>query len=113
MQVTVRDMAVAVWNAGGGLLLVDREGVTLPSPAERVGLRRSALAGEPWRVYYLQSPAGQWLVACRPGSEERDEVVFAPGSQPDRCRGCWCCQSCCWPWRWAVRRALAPIHELD
>lgn len=107
----VHDLAVAVWNAQGKLLIADREGVQLPFRPDAVGFADITLAGAGWRVYYLQSFNGEALVAAGQGSYERDEIVFA------------LIASQLVPWLlvlpvlllamgWAVRRALAPIREL-
>lgn len=110
-EADVRDLAIAVWDAGGRLLLSDREGVQLPRRAEAAGFVDLTLEAEPWRVYYLQSAGGQWLVAAGQKAYERDELVFdLTASQLG-------------PWllvlpvlllamAWAVRRALAPVHQL-
>ena len=68
------DMSVAVWNARGEALLVDREGATLPYEAGRAGFHELALAGKEWRVFYLQTAAGI-AVAVGQLSEERAEVL--------------------------------------
>jgi two-component system, OmpR family, sensor histidine kinase QseC len=106
----VQDLAVAVWDRNGQLLLSDREGVSLPYNQNAVGFLDQTIAGRSWRLYYLQAPSGQ-LVAAGQASYERDELVLSlVGSQIV-------------PWllvlpvllfamAWAVRRALAPIHEL-
>jgi two-component system sensor histidine kinase QseC len=107
----VRDLAVAVWDPEGNILISDREGESLPFRANAVGFVDDRVAGQPWRIYYLQSTSGQWLVAVGQGAYERDEVVFALVA------------SQVLPWllvlpllllamAWAVRRALAPIHAL-
>lgn len=107
----VRDLAVAVWGQGGSLLISDREGERLPYRPGAVGFVDETIGGRPWRVYYLQSTSGQWLVAAGQGAYERDEVVFALVA------------SQIVPWLlvlpvlllamgWAVRRALSPIHAL-
>ncbi|QHE86151.1 sensor histidine kinase N-terminal domain-containing protein [Hydrogenophaga sp. BPS33] len=107
----VRDLAVAVWDREGKIVMSDREGGGLPFRANAVGFVDDLVAGQPWRVYYLQSTSGQWLVAVGQGAYERDEVVFALVA------------SQVLPWvlvlplllvamAWAVRRALAPIHAL-
>lgn len=107
----VRDLAVAVWDRDGNLLISDREGEGLPFRASAVGFSDETVAGQAWRVYYLPSPSGQWLVGVGQGLYERDEVVFGLVA------------SQILPWllvlpvlllamAWAVRRALAPIHEL-
>lgn len=107
----VRDLAVAVWDRDGKILISDREGEGLPFRASAVGFVDETVAGQAWRIYYLQSPSGQWLVGVGQGLYERDEVVFdLVASQV-------------LPWllvlpvlllamAWAVRRALSPIHAL-
>ena len=98
-------------TAQGQLLLVDREGVQLPRRADATGFVDMQLGGEPWRVYYLQSQNGDWLVAAGQRGDERDELVRdLVGSQ-------------LLPWllvlpvlllamAWAVRRALQPVRLL-
>jgi two-component system, OmpR family, sensor histidine kinase QseC len=110
-EADVRDLAIAVWDRSGRLLLSDREGVQLPRRADASGFVDVELSSEPWRVYYLQSFAGDWLVAAGQKAYERDELVFdLTASQLA-------------PWllvlpvllgamTWAVRRALAPVHQL-
>lgn len=105
------DLALAVWNVQGQLLLVDREGVQLPRHPDASGFVDMQLAGEPWRVYYLQAPRNEWLVAAGQRGSERDELVRdLVGSQ-------------LLPWllvlpvllvamAWAVRRALRPVRAL-
>ena len=110
-EADLRDLAVAVWDRDGQLLLADREGVQLPRRADASGFVDLTLGGEAWRVYYLQSARGSgWW---RPGSAlyERDELVIGlVGSQ-------------LLPWllvlpvlllamAWAVRQALAPLRTL-
>ena len=115
-EADLRDLAIAVWNAQGQLLVVDREGVQLPHRANASGFVDLQLAGAQWRVYYLQAPRGEWLVAAGQRSSERDALVWnLVGSQ-------------LLPWllvlpvlllvmAWAVRRALVPVrvltHELQ
>jgi two-component system sensor histidine kinase QseC len=110
-EADLRDLAVAVWNRQGQLLLVDREGVQLPRRADATGFVDMQLGGEPWRVYYLQSQDGEWLVAAGQHGDERDELVL------DLIVGQLV------PWllvlpvlmlgmAWAVRRALQPIRML-
>ena len=60
----VRDLAIAVWDRTGHLKLADREGVMLPHDPDAAGFRNLVLADHPWRVYYLQSLDGRWLVAA-------------------------------------------------
>ena len=110
-EADLRDLAIAVWNRQGQLLLVDREGVQLPRRADATGFVDMQLGGEPWRVYYLQSQDGEWLVAAGQHGDERDELVRdLVGSQ-------------LLPWllvlpvlllamAWAVRRALQPVRSL-
>ena len=105
------DLAIAVWNPQGQRLLVDREGVQLPFRAQATGFVDLAVAGEAWRVYYLQAPTGEWLVAAGQRVHERDELVWdLIGSQ-------------LLPWllvlpvlllamAWAVRQAMAPVRAL-
>jgi two-component system sensor histidine kinase QseC len=69
------DLAVAVWNREGEVMLVDREGARFPYRPQASGFTDVTLEGVPWRVYYLQSFAGEWLVAAGQKRHERDEVV--------------------------------------
>lgn len=107
----VRDLAIAVWDAKGKLLLSDREGVELTRRPDAAGFVVDDIKGEAWRVYYLQSAAGEWLVAAGQKVEERDELVFSLTA------------SQIMPWLlllpllllamvWAVRRALLPVRQL-
>lgn len=107
----VRDLAIAVWDHDGHLKLADREGTMLPREPEAAGFRDMVLADHPWRVYYLQSLDGRWLVAAGQKVEEREELVL------DLTLGQ------LFPWLmvlpvllavmvWAVRRALAPVRRL-
>lgn len=110
-EADVRDLAVAVWDSQGRLLLNDREGIELQRRPDATGFVDDQLHGENWRVYYLQSPTGEWLVAAGQKSYERDELVFE------------LTVSQLAPWllvlpallvamAWAVRRALKPVHAL-
>ncbi|MBK6862406.1 MAG: sensor histidine kinase N-terminal domain-containing protein [Ideonella sp.] len=110
-EADLRDLAIAVWDRQGQLMLVDREGVQLPRRADATGFVDMTLGGESWRVYYLQSQDGEWLVAAGQHGDERDELVRdLVGSQ-------------LLPWllvlpvlllaiAWAVRRALQPVRML-
>ena len=110
-EADLRDLAVAVWDGQGKLLLVDREGVQLPRRPDASGFVELVLGGDRWRVYYLQSPNGEWLVATGQREYERDELVWnLLGSQ-------------LLPWiavlplllaamAWAIRRALAPVRQV-
>ena len=75
-EADLADLAVAVWDAEGRLLLVDREGVQLPRRSDAAGFVEMSFAGDPWRVYYLQSPRGEWLVAAGQRIHERDVLVW-------------------------------------
>jgi len=72
----IEDMAVAVWNREGKLLLVDREGTLLPHDPQGSGFHDMKLGGAAWRVFYLQSASGDWLVAAGQALAERDELVW-------------------------------------
>jgi two-component system, OmpR family, sensor histidine kinase QseC len=110
-EADLRDLAVAVWNAEGQRLMVDREGVQLPRRSDATGFVDLTLDGDRWRVYYLQSPHGEWRVAAGQREYERDELVRdLLGSQ-------------LLPWlavlpllmiamAWAVRQALAPVRQI-
>jgi len=110
-EADVRDLAIAVWDAGGTLKTTDREGVQLPRHPDAAGFVDAQIDGERWRVYYLPSVAGRWLVAAGQRVFERDEIVYdVTASQV-------------LPWlvvlpillgamAWAVRRALAPVRQL-
>jgi two-component system, OmpR family, sensor histidine kinase QseC len=107
----VRDLAVAVWDREGRLLMADREGAELPRRQDRSGFIDEKIGDQTWRVYYLQSANGEWLVAAGQKVYERDELVFGlTASQVI-------------PWlvvlpvllltmNWAVRRALEPLRQL-
>jgi two-component system sensor histidine kinase QseC len=107
----LRDLSLAAWHADGRLLLADREGVQLPRRIDAAGFVDLTLEGAAWRVYYLQSPRGEWLVAAGQRVTEREELV-------EKLIG-----SHLLPWllvlpilmaamTWAVRKALAPIRTL-
>lgn len=74
-QADLEDLAVAVWNRRGELLLVDREGVQLPYQPQASGFVDLAIDGAAWRCYYLQAADGSWLVAVGQIADERGEVV--------------------------------------
>lgn len=107
----VRDLAIAVWDAEGQLILADGEGTRFAHRVEGAGFVDERIDGSLWRVYYLRSLAGDWLVAAGQKAYERDELVFSlTASQVV-------------PWllvlpllllimAWAVRRALAPVRQL-
>jgi two-component system sensor histidine kinase QseC len=111
-EADLRTFAIAVWNAHGQLAAADREGVQIPYLPEAAGFTEQDIEGQPWRVYYLQSFDGTWLVAAGQRMLERSELVWdLTVSQAV-------------PWvlvlpvllaamAWAVRRALAPLHHLS
>jgi two-component system sensor histidine kinase QseC len=70
------DMAIAVWTAGGQLLLVDREGVLLPPRPGAQGFVNLTLSDELWRVYYVPSASDEWEIAVGQKQDERDELVW-------------------------------------
>lgn len=107
----VRDLALAVWDASGALVLSDSEGEQLTRYPDAVGFRNEKLHGKSWRIYYLQSHSGAWLVAAGQRVKERDELVYSVTASQIT------------PWilvlpallmamAWAVRRALAPVRDL-
>jgi two-component system sensor histidine kinase QseC len=107
----VRDLAVAVWDADGRLMLSDREGAELPYRSGAAGFVDKIVNGRLWRVYYLPSTDGKWMVAAGQGAYERDELVY----------GLTITQVV--PWllvlpillavmAWAVRSALSPMRQL-
>ena len=110
-EADLRDLAIAAWNRQGEQQLVDREGALLPHRADASGFVDMSLGGEPWRVYYLPSPQGDWLVAAGQKGAERDELVRD------------LVYSQLLPWllvlpvllvamAWSVKRALQPLRAL-
>ena len=110
-EADLEDLAIAVWDHQGKVLLSDREGTQLPLLADAVGFVELTLQQEPWRVYYLQSPNREWLVAAGQKIDERDELVWG------------LVESQLLPWlltlpvlllamAWAVRQALNPMRAL-
>lgn len=110
-EADLRDLAIAVWDAKGNLLLGDREGVLLPYRPDASGFVELTLGDAAWRVYYLQAPHADWLVATGQRLREREELVWelVLGQLV--------------PWvlvlpvlllaiAWAVRRALTPLRTL-
>ena len=71
----LEDLSVGVWNAQGQMVLADREGVDLPHLGDAAGFRDLRVHEDLWRVYYLQSSHGHWLVAVGQSLHERDELV--------------------------------------
>lgn len=110
-EADVSDLAIAVWDAQGGRVLADREGVQLPYRRDVSGFVDLTLDGDAWRVYYLQSFDGSWLIAAGQKAYERDEIIFDLSV------------SQVLPWvlmlpvllmamAWAVRRSLEPVRHL-
>jgi len=110
----VDDFAIAIWNGEGKIFASDRERdrPQLVRRAGASGFIDDRIGDDLWRVYYLPSPHGEWLVAAGQKSYERDEVVYS------------LTLSQLLPWlvllpvlllamTWAVRRALAPVRELS
>ncbi len=105
------DLAIAVWARDGRLLLADREGVSLPYRPDDAGFVDLPIGRDRWRVYYLQSFDGDWLVAAGQKARERDDLAL----------GITVGQML--PWiallpvlmavmAWSVRRAFAPLQQL-
>ncbi|MEJ8849255.1 ATP-binding protein [Variovorax rhizosphaerae] len=110
-EADVRDLAIAVWDRDGKRMLADREGIQLQHLPQASGFVEETVDGHIWRVYYLQSVDGQWLVAAGQRAYERDEMVY----------GLTVTQVV--PWllvlpvllavmTWAVRSALSPVRQL-
>jgi two-component system sensor histidine kinase QseC len=74
-EADLEDLAIAVWDRGGRPWVADREGGGFPYRPQASGFTELELAGEPWRLYYLQSFDGGWLVAAGQKLYERDEMV--------------------------------------
>ena len=108
----VGDIAVVVWAGDGRRLPTDSHGERFPYRPQGSGFTDLALDGAAWRVYYLQSFTGDWLVAAGQKTYERDEVVFQLTT------------SQLVPWllvlpvlllamAFAVRQALRPLRKLS
>ena len=97
-EADLRDLAIAVWNADGRLLLVDREGVQLPRRPDAVGLRRrwrSTATPGACTTCSRRGASGWW----RPGSACTSATNWCgTWSAASCCPGCWCCRCCWWPW---------------
>lgn len=105
------DLAVAVWDGNGQLLVVDREGVQLPWVKDASGFVDMEVGAESWRIYYMQAPAFQGLIASGQRVAERDELVWGLVA------------SQLVPWllvlpvllvamAWAVRQAMEPMQAV-
>lgn len=110
-EADLQDLSLAVWDASGRLWWGDREGVALPWRRDASGFEDLTLDGAPWRVFYLQHPQGQWVVAVGQRLQEREELVW------DLVAGQLV------PWLvvlpllvaalvWAVRTGLQPVRSL-
>lgn len=107
----LNDLSIAVWDARGGALVLDREGVQLPWQPNARGFVDLSLESESWRIYYLPVPTMPGVVATGQRLAERDELVWGlVGAQLG-------------PWilvlpvlllamGWAVRQALAPVRSV-
>ncbi len=105
------DMAITVWNAREGGVIADQHGMQLPSRPPGTGFVEQQLDGQPWRVYYLASADGEWVVAAGQKAVERSDLV----------RDLIASQMLPWllvlplllaAMAWAVGRALAPVRDL-
>jgi len=110
-EADLKDLALAVWAGDGERKLVDREGALLPYLPHASGFRDVMIAGDPWRVYYLQSGDGGRIVAAGQRQAERGELVSN------------LLVSQILPWVlalpalllaivWGVRQAMRPVHRL-
>jgi two-component system sensor histidine kinase QseC len=107
----IRDLAMAIWDRDGRRLVADRSGAELPYHRDATGFTIEKIHDEDWRIYYLQSASGDWLIAAGQKVYERDEMVFGLTT------------SQVLPWvavlpilllamSWGVRRALAPLRDI-
>ena len=107
----VADFAIVVWDRAGRRVFDQDGGGAFSHRAGHTGFVDEQLKGERWRVYYLASSSGEWLVAAGQHDHERDELVYDVTL------------SQLLPWivmlpvliaamAWAVRRALAPMQGL-
>lgn len=101
--------AVAAWNRGGQLLLVDSDGLELDARPGYTGFASLRQHDEDWRVYYLSGEAGS--VAVAQDMSERWEMIG----------GLLLTQGLLWllllPFAllalwWAVGRGLAPLAHI-
>ena len=102
---------MAIWDREGRRLVADRAGAELPYHRDATGFTNEKIQDQDWRIYYLQSASGDWLIAAGQKVYERDEMVLGLTT------------SQVLPWvavlpilllamSWGVRRALAPLREI-
>ena len=83
----------------------------MPYHRDATGFTNEKIQDQDWRIYYLQSASGEWLIAAGQKVYERDEMVLGLTT------------SQVLPWvavlpilllamSWGVRRALAPLREI-
>jgi two-component system sensor histidine kinase QseC len=110
-QADPRDLAIAVWDHTGRVTMSDREGGQLRYRPDAAGFVNESIEGQMWRILYLQSSSGKWLIAAGQRIGERAELVW----------GLTITQLIPWLFvlpvllltmAWAVRRALLPLYHL-
>jgi two-component system sensor histidine kinase QseC len=107
----LNDIAIAAWDRHGRHLLVDAGSVVIPHRPDFSGFVDTTLNQEPWRIYYLQAPDADLVVAAGQKLNERDELVWnLMGSQilP------WLLvlPVLAWAMSVAIRMALSPVLAL-
>ena len=60
----IRDLAMAIWDREGRRLVADRAGAELPYHRDATGFTNEKIQDQDWRIYYLQSASGEWLIAA-------------------------------------------------
>jgi len=81
----VDDFAIAIWNGEGKIFASDRERdrPQLVRRAGASGFIDDRIGDDLWRVYYLPSPHGEWLVA-EAGNREFASIRLRPFEQADQ-----------------------------
>lgn len=69
------DVAMAIWNSQGTLLSRADDGQSIPFSSEASGFRRQTIASETWKVYYLNEPEIDRIVAVAFRLDERISVA--------------------------------------
>ncbi len=71
------ELSIAVWNERGEMMLSDREGVALPFDMQAAGFVDVALAGQAWRVYYMNISVegARWRIGVGQAAKERSELL--------------------------------------